>query len=326
MPRAHAAHAAFVMIISIILAGVFLLAGVPKIVGMETVALQAASMNGFPAWIRVIVGIVEVVGAIALLVPSVATFAALALAFVMIPATLTQYASGEPGLYVPIVLLALLLFVAWRRNPALVHKSYHDFADQPHPLLHDGIYAGLIGAAVIAIWFFVVDFIAGHPFFTPRTLGNGLIQVLGPGSQHDGPVAQVLVYSVFHFGAFMIVGVAASLVVWLAKSEPSILLGFVVLFVATEVGFYALVGLLREATPLGNLAWYQVMIGNILAAVAMGIYFWRTHRELADEFRHSLDFDKDLVPPEYRSSIPSPSQTPGVGADARARDETKNTV
>ena len=96
----------------------------------------------------------------------------------------------------------------------------------------------------------------------------------------------------------------AALIVHLAKREPSILLGFVVLFVATEIGFYGLTGLLHEASSLKGLVWYQVMLGNLVAASAMGYYFWRTHRELGDEFRHSLDWDTELVPPEHRESIP----------------------
>ena len=106
----------------------------------------------------------------------------------------------------------------------------------------------------------------------------------------------------------------AALIVHLAKREPSILLGFVVLFVATEIGFYGFTGLLHEASSLKDLAWYQVMLGNLIAASAMGYYFWRTHRELGDEFRHSLDWDTDLVPPEHREAIPAAKAVAPLGA------------
>jgi hypothetical protein len=45
----------------------------------------------------------------------------------------------------------------------------------------------------------------------------------------------------------------------------------------------------------------------------MGYYFWRTHRELGDEFRHSLDWDTELVPPEHREAIPSAKTVPPLG-------------
>jgi uncharacterized membrane protein YphA (DoxX/SURF4 family) len=311
MTRARAVDAFVVWTLSILLAGLFFLTGVPKIIGSEAVGFQASAMRGFPTAMRVIVGIVECAGAIGLLIPATASFAAIVLAVVMVPATLTQYASGEGHVFVPIIVLALLLVIPWRRNAKAVNDSYHGFADHPHPLLHDGIIAGLIGASAIAVWFLIIDTIAGQPFRTPAALGNGLLDVLGPADATDSKLTFVLVYTIFHFGAFMFVGLLAALIVHLAKHEPSILLGFVVLFVATEIGFYGLTGLLHEASSLKGLVWYQVMLGNLVAASAMGYYFWRTHRELRDEFRHSLDWDTELVPPEHRESIPKAESSLG---------------
>src|SRR5205823_5821241 len=317
MNRARAVDAFVVWTLSILLAGLFLLTGVPKVLGIEAVGFQASAMRGFPAAMRVIVGVVECVGAIGLLVPATASFAAIVLAVVMVPATLTQYASGEGHVWVPVIVLALLLIIPWRRNAKKVSDSYHGFADHPHPLLHDGIIAGLIGAASIALWFLIIDTIAGQPFRTPAALGHGLLDVLGPDDATDSRLTFVLVYTIFHFGAFMFVGLLAALIVHVAKHEPSILLGFVVLFVATEIGFYGFTGLLHEASSLKVLAWYQVMLGNLIAASAMGYYFWRTHRELGEEFRHSLDWDTELVPGEHRESIPSSPVGQPLGKDAR---------
>jgi putative oxidoreductase len=311
MAKKRAVNDFVVWSLSVILAAAFLLTGVPKLFGVGTIGLQASAMRGFPDWIRILVGIVETVGAIMLMIPATATFGALALAVLMVPATLTQFASGEGGIWVPIVLLALLVFVAWRRNMKYVSDSYHQFADVPHPLLHDGVIAGLIGATVIAVWFFIFDALAGQPFFTPATLGHGLLDVLGKQpAQDDSMVIHVLAYTVFHFAAFMLVGLATSLIVFLAQREPSILFGFLVLFVAFELGFYGLVGLLHQATALREFAWYTVLAGNLLAALAMGWYFWRTHKELGEEFRHSLDWDTELVLPQYRADDDDEPATP----------------
>ena len=318
MTRARAVDAFVVWSLSILLTALFLLTGVPKVFGFHGIGFQASAMDGFPQVMRTVVGLVESVGAIGLLIPSAATFAAIMLGVVMIPAALTQYASGQGHVYVPVIVLALLLFVAWRRSAKAVSDSYHHFADHPHPLLHDGIIAGLIGASAIAIWFLIIDTVAGQPFRTPAALGNGLIDVFGPADATDSKLTFVLAYTVFHFAAFMFVGLLAALIVHLAKREPSILLGFVVLFVATEIGFYGFTGLLHEASSLRQLAWYQVMLGNLIAASSMGYYFWRTHRELRDEFRHSLDWDTELVPPEHRDSIPSSKAVTPVGSKERS--------
>src|SRR5512145_1621954 len=37
-----------------------------------------------------------------------------------------------------------------------------------------GVVAGLIGAATIAIWFFILDLYSGRPFYTPNVLGAAL--------------------------------------------------------------------------------------------------------------------------------------------------------
>jgi putative oxidoreductase len=297
MQRARAIDAFVMWAISIVLAGIFLLAGVPKLLGIEPVGLQAAAMVGFPAWIRVAVGLVETLCGIGLLLPSIATPSALLLAAAMIPATITQFVSGEGNTLVPLVVLAALLLLAWRRNAKLVSDGYHGFAGMPHPLLFDGVVAGFIGAVAIVLWFLVVDLLAGRPFFTPATLGRGLLGVIAPGASYATETAFVLLYTVFHFAAFMIVGLVASLVVTVARKEPSILFAFVLLFAISEVGVYALVSILDVATPLGRHAWLQVMLGNLIAALAMGTYFWRRHRELGDEFRHSLDWETSIVPP-----------------------------
>lgn len=298
MRRVRTIDALVVWVLSIILAAVFVVMGIPKLLGTETIGLQAAAMHGFPPFIRIIVGVAETVGGIALLLPPIATTAAICLAAAMVPATITQIMSGESGVWVPLLLCAALLYVAWRRNAALVRAQYDGFRATPHPMLYEGVLAGSIGALVIAVWFLVIDAIAGHPFFTPATLGHGLLTGLGFGPESYGPTIEVLAYTVFHFAAFMLVGVVASAIVYLARQQPSILFAFILLFAVTEVGIYTLVGMLHVASPLGRLAWLQIMIGNIIAALAMGTFFLRRHRELGDQFRHSLDWETVEVPEE----------------------------
>lgn len=285
-PRARN-DAIVVWIVSVLLAAVFATTGIAKLVGTEPIGLQAAAMNGFPQWIRTLVGIVEVGGAVALLVPQVAAVSASMLALLMVPATITQWVSAEPGLFVPVLLFALLLLVAWRRNPAIVREGYAAVS-APRPLVKEGVMAGIIGATAIAVWFFFVDAVAGETLFTPRTLGRALISIFGPVPENQSALVLIMIYTIFHYAAFIVVGLIAAMIVQLANEEPSILMGFVVLFAAIEVGFYALVGLLQQATPLGSLAWYNVMVGNLLAAATMGVFLLRAHPILRHQFAASM--------------------------------------
>src|SRR5689334_439333 len=114
MSRARGVDFFVVWALRIILAAVFFVTGFSKLFGVGPTGLAAASMHEFPEWMRIVVGIVEVAGAVGLLVPATASFSAVALAVLMVPAALTEYAGDTGHIYVPIVVLILLLILAWR--------------------------------------------------------------------------------------------------------------------------------------------------------------------------------------------------------------------
>ena len=286
-PRTSSSIAA--TILSVVLAAVFLAVGIPKIIGAEPLILHAAAMRGFPEWIRIVVAIAEVVGAIGLLVPATSAVVATLLALLMVPAAITQRVSGEPGILVPAALFLLLLVLAALRRPHAVRNLWREARHAPHPVFRDGVVAGVIGATAIAVWFFVVDLVASLPFFTPTTLGRAVFSLLGTVPETASPIVHVLAYTGFHYAVFIALGIVAASVVRLAGDEPSVLFGFAILFVSFEVGFYAFVAVLSQVTPLGQLPWWQVMVGNLIAAAAMGFFLLRRHPVLREQFRHSLD-------------------------------------
>lgn len=166
--------------------------------------------------------------------------------------------------------------------------------DQVNRITREGLIAGIIGATSVAIWFLIVDTVTGRPLFTPLVLGDALFSVLGPAPATgptllDHPAVHIIGYTVFHYAAFIAVGTIVALVVQAAEKEPSVLLGFVVLFVVFEIAFHGFVALLQQSTDLRELAWYTVMIGNLIAAAGMGVYMWRAHPELREELAHALD-------------------------------------
>lgn len=154
-----------------------------------------------------------------------------------------------------------------------------------------GITAGCIGATAVAVWFLIVDSIAGRPFFTPSVLGHTLLSTFNRSFTvgQESEQLTILFYTLFHYAAFIVVGILITIMVNAAEKTPSILGGFFILFVAFELGFHGLVALIQQTTALGDLAWYQIMLGNLVAAVAMGTYLLRKHPELREEMRHALD-------------------------------------
>lgn len=158
---------------------------------------------------------------------------------------------------------------------------------QRNSVMREGLTAGIIGATIVAVLFFFVDLARGHPFAVPAGLGHLVLHLFGFG-EGASQEAKVAIYTVFHFGAFAVVGIVAAAVVRHAETEPTILAGALIAFVMAEIGFYGLSFMLTESRTLGYVSWYQVAIGNLLAAAAMGWYLWRQHPGLAGQARSAL--------------------------------------
>lgn len=155
-------------------------------------------------------------------------------------------------------------------------------------VLREGIVAGSLGAASVAVWFFLIDLIVSYPFATPYTLGRALFGRLGQPVSSAAEMPLVLGYTIFHFAAFIAVGILVALIVRRAETEPTLLAGALILFVVFEVAFHGLLSAFGSIPVLGTLAWYNVAIGNLIAAVVMGTYIWKRHPELKHELSVAL--------------------------------------
>jgi putative oxidoreductase len=108
--------------VQIALAGMFLLAGSSKLLGApEMVGLFDAI--GIGQWFRYVTGLIEVSSALALLVPSVAVFGALALVATMLGAIATHLfvVGGSPAM--PAILLLGSAVVVWARRHQLLGNT-----------------------------------------------------------------------------------------------------------------------------------------------------------------------------------------------------------
>ena len=161
-------------------------------------------------------------------------------------------------------------------------------AERQHNFFREGAFTGFIGATAIAVWFLIVDLIAGQAFYTPEFLGRGLVSVLGKNMMGDTSFTHIAAYTVFHYAAFVLVGILLTVIVHQAERTPAILAGALVAFVMMTMGFYMVAAAFSESA-LGKLAWPQIFIANLLAAALMMGYLWRTHPRLAGELRQALE-------------------------------------
>ena len=105
--------------VQIALAGMFLLAGGSKLLGAPAMVALFNTI-GVGQWFRYVTGLIEVGSAIALLVPSIAVFGALALVPTMVGAVATELFIVGDSAIPPAVLLLGALAVVWVRRHQIV--------------------------------------------------------------------------------------------------------------------------------------------------------------------------------------------------------------
>jgi hypothetical protein len=164
-------------------------------------------------------------------------------------------------------------FESAQTQPSVVNTSQ---------LYQEGLAAGTMGAVVIALWFLVLDVLKGQPFFTPMVLGTALFKGTEalPTPQHlEFSLDIVVGFTFVHWLVFAAVGCIASRLLGLAERNANFGFGILLLFVVFEFGFVGGATLFAEPV-LRALAWPTVLIGNLLAAFVMALYFWRRHRHM----------------------------------------------
>ncbi len=134
---------------------------------------------------------------------------------------------------------------------------------RPQTTLGRGATGGLIAAGVLAFWFLVIDAVRATPFDTPLFVARTIVGL----DFAAGPVT-LGIYTLLHFGVFMLVGIAVAKLMERAGIRPSLLVGLVVGFLLFDLIFYA--GIMISGTDVVSaLGWPEVLIGNLIAAIVL---------------------------------------------------------
>lgn len=177
-------------------------------------------------------------------------------------------------------LLAGVVLVGYlRRTSPVPSRGWGDVLRE-HRVLREGLVAGLLGALVVAVWFFLVDLVLGRLLFTPAALGSAVLFGVDDPALVQVTAATVLGYTALHLIAFLITGLVFAALVGTADEHPPVILGLALLFVTFEtlaIGVIAIVASwLLDAVP-----WWSIALANLLAAAVMGAYLWKKHPGLA---------------------------------------------
>jgi hypothetical protein len=146
-------------------------------------------------------------------------------------------------------------------------------------LLARGIVNGLIGAAVVAAWFFILDLAGGRPFHTPAALGSALFFGAQSEAEMRTSVGVIAGYTAVHIALFAAAGVLLVAIADYLERVPSRVL-LVVLFIIVLEAVVLATAALAAAWVLGSLGLWTIVAANLLAAIAMGWHVWRTHPDL----------------------------------------------
>lgn len=181
---------------------------------------------------------------------------------------------------------------------------------EEHVVLREGLVSGIIGAAVVALWFLLLDGLLRQPMYTPSALGSLLFHGAASPEEVRMAAATVWGYTVVHVAAFLLFGMVVSALVAQADRTPSFVFGVVLLGVVFELFFVVMVASLGTWV-LETFAWWSVLGGNLLAALSMGAYLSARHPDLR---RRVLE--GDLWSEEGAASPPPERAGGGAGPGA----------
>jgi hypothetical protein len=170
-------------------------------------------------------------------------------------------------------LAATLYFMEERRGPTWVHALGR------HPILVEGLQAGIFGGALVAVWFFALDTFRGQPFLTPAALGSVVLSQAQAMEEVSVTFGPILGYTILHFLVFIVLGVALAQVLALARKTPHLIIAVALVFVVFEALFTGYLVIAAEFL-MEAMTWWAIGIGNLLAAVLMGGFLGSRHPEL----------------------------------------------
>jgi hypothetical protein len=156
-------------------------------------------------------------------------------------------------------------------------------AERSHSITAEGTDVGIIGGLAVAIWFLILDTIAGRPLLTPSLLGQ--VVLMGEAKPDTGGIVfgAILLYTAFHFVVFALLGMGLVALVHWGIENSVVRYALLPVFLAFEVFFYGVLEVLSEGTG-ALFPFWAVVSANTLAAVSMGLYLWIRH----PAFRRSI--------------------------------------
>lgn len=147
------------------------------------------------------------------------------------------------------------------------------------PAMREGIVAGFLGAAVVAVFYFGVDLARGIPLLTPSVLGEVLVFHRPEVALTAADGSAVAVYTGVHLLLFVAFGLVLTALATRAETSSVARYAVLQLFIVFELFFFGLLAIASETTR-GLFPLWSVLTANTVAALVMGSWIWRHHPRL----------------------------------------------
>ena len=163
----------------------------------------------------------------------------------------------------------------YRTSPSVTRRRTH--------ALREGITVGLIGAAIVMLWFFIVDLAAGVPLRTPALLGAAVFEGVRYADAVTPTARLVAGYTALHLAGFVAFGLAVSGLFALAEREKRVLALIFMLGCCLAVLFGAMVYVLAQWLREAMTPWI-FLSGHLLAAAGVVVALMYFHGRLIRQF------------------------------------------
>lgn len=151
-------------------------------------------------------------------------------------------------------------------------------------LFEDGILTGTVGAAVVALWFLVLDTARGQMFYTPSLLGSVIFFGQSPEQAVSINPYTIFAYTGLHGVLFLIAGLVLTRMFLLFERNPQFGIVILLLFLLFESILFAAAAAIFP-NLIGALGALAVACGNLFAAIAMFAFLIRRHPAALSQLR-----------------------------------------
>ena len=151
-------------------------------------------------------------------------------------------------------------------------------------ILEDGILTGVMGAAVVAVWFFILDTAQGRMLFTPSLLGSVVFLGQSPDQTISVNGFVVFAYTGLHVLLFLMAGLVIAWMFSLLEHNPHFGIILLLLFFLFEAILFTFAAVIFPSL-MGALGSLAVASGNLFAAIAMFWFLIRRHPAAITQLR-----------------------------------------